>query len=148
MKTNHSTSAQAIQLRTAMLRPGALCPERQLRVLLLLAALVLFSAADLWMTLLHMRSGGMMEANAVVRLVATTGSPMVLVFWKLGCVAPFVLIMYSRRHRKAAELACLAACVLLGLVTWRWMGYSEVMMAHTGYMLDVQRESPYWVAMN
>lgn len=147
MKTN-STAAEVSSFRTAMHRPGAAWPDRQLRVMLLLAALVLFSAADLWMTLLHMRSGGMMEANAVVRLVATTGSPMVLVLWKLGCVAPFVLIMYSRRHRKAAEVACLAACVLLGLVTWRWMGYSEVLMAHTGYMLDVQSESPYWVAMN
>lgn len=131
----------------AFARPGPLWPNRRLRVLGLLVALVVLSAVDLWMTLLHMTSGGMLEANAIVRYLASEGSPALLAWWKLWCVVPFVVIMYSRRHHRNAELASLAACIVLGLVTWRWVGYNDVLLAQGLSVLEQDNAARYLTAI-
>lgn len=122
--------------------------NRGTRVILALAVVALMSAADLWMTLLHMRSGGMMEANAIVRFVAATGSPALLAWWKVASVMPCLLLLFARRDRVGTEVAAWGACLLMSLVVWHWVGYSQAVMDFGSTMLDAQAQNDAtWVAM-
>lgn len=121
---------------------------REFRVCVLLFTVALLSAADLWMTLLHMRSGGMMEANVLVRNLARLGSPALIAWWKLASVTPFLLLIFITRRRPGAELTAAAACVLLAYVTWHWAGYSDALMRYGDMLLQMPiQDHPSWITL-
>src|SRR5262245_27522846 len=60
--------------------------RRAVRVLALTAAIALMSAADLYITLVYLKSGGMSEGNPLARWVMATGSAGALAGWKLVSV--------------------------------------------------------------
>lgn len=98
--------------------------RRSLRVLTLIAAIVLMSLGDLYMTLEHLSTVGMGEANPIARFVIGYNSPALLAVWKLASVSLACLIFARFRTRWTAEAACwLCTLVLVGL-TVMWINYS------------------------
>src|SRR5258706_12723174 len=77
------------------------------RVVALLTAVAILSLADLYMTLTHVMSFGMLEQNPVARMIMACGSPMALVAWKLVTVGFAIGVMYWLRRRPAAELGAI-----------------------------------------
>lgn len=100
--------------------------DRPRRVILLLWAIVVLSLADLFVTLTHLQSIGMVEANPVAAfLIRSTGSPWALILFKAGTVAVCVMLLYRVRNHRQGELAAWLALVILVGVSVMWHYYSE-----------------------
>ena len=87
------------------------------------------SLTDLLLTLTHLQSVGMAEANPiVVKLVQTTRSPLILVLFKLATVAVCTTLLFRVRYHRSGEIgAWLATGVLVG-VSLLWSGYTDAMI--------------------
>jgi hypothetical protein len=114
----------------AALTPG----YRPVRVMLLLCGVVLLSLADLYMTLVHLMSFGMIEANPLARGIMAYGSPAALIVWKLVTVMTAVGILFYARRRRAAELGAIFCCGVLLWLTGRWVSYNAQVGRWTGEM--------------
>lgn len=100
--------------------------RRASRVLLLLACILILSITDLLLTLTHLQSVGMAEANPiVVKLVETTRSPLILVLFKLATVAVCTMLLYRVRHYRSGEIGAWIATLVLVGVSLLWSGYSD-----------------------
>lgn len=122
--------------------------RRALRVWMLMLAIVLMSVADLYMTLTHLNSVGMGEANPIARWVIGYGSPWLLGIWKFGCIGLACLIFAIARHRWSGEVACWACFAVLTGLTLHWMAYSAEASALTPQMhLIAAGEASNWVRM-
>ncbi len=96
------------------------------RVMVLLGAIVILSLADLAVTLGHLQSIGMAEANPVAAyLIRVTDSPWALVAFKVLTVAVCVALLYrARRHWQGEVASWLALSILVG-VSVLWHYYAE-----------------------
>lgn len=119
------------------------------RVIALLAAVVILSLADLYMTLTHAMSVGMLEQNPVARMIMAYGSPQGLIAWKLLTVGFAVWVMYRLRARPSAELGAVFCVAVLTWLTCRWTTYNDQVAQLTEDLrgLDTLTE-PAWVTMN
>ncbi len=103
-------------------------PEaRGRRVLALLAAVLVFSAADLYLTTTHLTSAGMIEGNPIARLIMGLNSPAALLLWKGLTVGVGVWILYAARRSWAGEAGAWVCFAVLWWLMMRWMIYSEEM---------------------
>ena len=98
--------------------------HRPFRVIALLVIVVLLSLTDLYMTLLHLLSFGMLEANPVARWIMEYGSPAALIIWKLITVGIAVGILFWARRRRAAEWGAAICCFVLLALTAQWISYN------------------------
>lgn len=114
--------------------------RRMRRVTVILAGVILLSVADLVITLTHLQTTGMMEANPIAALlIKSTQSSWALASFKLLTMAICVSLLYVLRRRFEGELAAwIAICILTGMSV-QWHAYSshfddaqEVMMAQAG----------------
>jgi len=113
-------------------KPGPLTTDaaavarRSHRVIVLLCGILVLSVADLLVTLEHLRSVGMLEANPIAAfLIRTTGSAWVLGLYKMATVAVCIALLYRlRRHREGEVAAWCAVTILTGL-SLMWHTYSE-----------------------
>lgn len=100
--------------------------DRPRRVLVLLAAIVVLSLADLAITLSHLRSTGMVEANPVAAfLIRHTGSAWALGLFKVGTVMACVLLLFRVRHHVQGEIASWLALFILVGVSVMWHYYAQ-----------------------
>jgi hypothetical protein len=99
--------------------------RRALRVWLLIGTIAVLSLADLYMTLAHLRSGGMGEGNPLARIVMSYQSPWLLSVWKCGCIGLGCVIFMLARYRRSAEIACWVCCLILTALTIHWIHYSN-----------------------
>ena len=76
------------------------------------------------MTLAHLRSAGMGEANPLARMVISYQSPMLLSLWKCACVGLAALILILARFKRSGEVACWTCCFVLTALTIHWFNYS------------------------
>jgi hypothetical protein len=121
---------------------------RPCRVIALLSAVILFSLADLYMTLVHLLHFGMLEANPVARAIMELGSPAALILWKLITVGVAVGILFGARRRWTAEWAAAFCCFVMVWLTGRWAVYNLQAPQMTPAMQAVaQRQQPGWVTM-
>ena len=107
---------------------------RSRRVLVLLAAIVALSIADLDFTLTYSTQIGMVEINPIARRIMSMGSVWMLVLWKALTVGLAVGLLYHARLRWTAEAASWAGVAVLIWLTARWMTYNNevhVMMCPT-----------------
>ena len=105
--------------------PGILS-TRVRRVGLLLAGVVVISAADLLQALAHLRGLGLMEANPVAALVIrSTGSALALSAYKALTVGICVGLLYRLRKKASAELGAWCAMVILAVMSWHWYHYNQ-----------------------
>ncbi len=116
-------------------RPGALIVphetatrsfNRPRRVVLLLAGIIVLSAADLFEALTHLRGPGLLEANPVAALVIrTTGSALVLSAYKVLTVGICIGLLYRLRGRATGELGAWCAVAILAVMSWHWYQYNN-----------------------
>lgn len=129
-------------------RPWSEIFPRSTRVVLLLAAIVLMSLADLDMTLCYTRSVGMAESNPIARLIIGTQSISAVVCFKVLTSALGVGLLFRLRRWRSAELG---AWILLGVMGWlmvRWGIYNAGAPEVYGVTpAHAQVDDPYWVHM-
>jgi len=105
-------------------RFGASC--RASRILVLLLGVVLLSLADLIVTMYHLCTLGMMEANPVAAyLIQATNSPWILVGFKLLTVTIAVGALWYGRDRLLAELGAWLSVAGLAFIAFAWHQYAD-----------------------
>ncbi len=129
--------------------PTGVQRRRAIRVWLLVATIIVLSVADLYMTLAHLRSAGMGEANPLARLVISYQSPVILSLWKSACVGLAVLILILARFRRSGEVACWACCCVLTALTIHWFNYATEAGAFTRQIneLSTTDQPANWVSI-
>jgi Domain of unknown function (DUF5658) len=129
--------------------PRTVDPRRRtVRVVMLLVAVVLLSLGDLYMTLVHLRGVGMVEANPIAREVIDLNSPPALAAWKLATVVLAVGLLFVVRRTRSGEIGAWLAVAVLTWLTVRWTTYSEELAElHPEYVLEAVQRDPNWVAM-
>jgi hypothetical protein len=118
------------------------------RVAILLMAVAVLSVGDLYMTMVHLMTYGMLEGNPIARQIIAHGSPAGLVVWKLVTVGLAVGILYWARRRWTAEVGAVFCCVVMAWLTARWAIYNNdiVQMTREMHMMSPADE-PQWVTM-
>lgn len=108
---------------------------RARRVVLLLAGVVVASAADLLAAVAYLRGPGLAEANPVAAsVIAAFDSALVLSAYKALTVAICVGLLYRVRARVEGELAAWCAVAILALTSVQWCRYELALQdasAHT-----------------
>lgn len=100
--------------------------RRARRVIVLLAAIVVLSLADLLVTLGHLKSTGMIEANPIAAyLIRVTRSPWVLAQYKCLTVGICVGLLFRLRRRVWGEVGAWCAVGILTVMALLWHTYSR-----------------------
>jgi hypothetical protein len=101
------------------------------------------------MTLVHLRSIGMAEANPLARSVIAYNSASALIAWKVSTVGLAVAILIYARHRRTTEIAALFCCCVLLWLTFRWAHYNSQISEITSELnyAATSTEDPSWVAI-
>jgi hypothetical protein len=121
---------------TATLPPRSLSQRRARRVALLLTGIVLLSLADLVITLVFLRSTGMMEANPLAALVIrSTGSSWSLACFKILTVTVCVALLFKLRLKLASEIAAWCGLAVLAFMSLQWHQYASHVDGVQGAML-------------
>ena len=111
-------------------------------------ATAVLSVAELYLTLMHLTSIGMSEANPIARLVMSANSPGVLIAWKLTSVGAACLAFYAGRKKLVGEAAAWFCCAVLIWLTLRWGEYStELAKISPQMQLLHQVDAGQWVTM-
>ena len=98
---------------------------RRLRMLALLTAIVVLSAGDLVLTLGHMSTTGMYEANPLVAALARlTESSLSIANFKALTVLIGVGLLYRLRRHASAELAAWLVAAILVALSIQWNLYT------------------------
>jgi len=124
--------------RAAMLRAR--------RVTILVLAIAALGLTDLALTLAHMRTTGLFEANPIARFMIEIGGERQLILFKLFSLALSGGVLYLFRTRRCAELSAWTCTAVLIVLTLYWAVYDGELsdMAH---LLPPETASldPNWV---
>lgn len=118
----------AISFNTIRVRVGFSREKtcRSSRVLLLLGCILILSAADLLLTVIHLQHFGLAEANPIVIfLVQSFQSLWVLAAFKLATVTLCLGFLFRARHHVAGEYGAWVATIILTIVLLVWQDYSD-----------------------
>jgi len=100
--------------------------RRSHRVLVLLAGIIVLSLADLVVTLQHLQSIGMVEANPIAAwLIRSTNSAWILGAYKTVTVGICVALLYRARRYWIGEAAAWCAVAILAGLSVMWHTYAE-----------------------
>ena len=100
--------------------------DRSRRVVLLIVGIVVLSIGDLGITLLHLKSCGMMEANQVAAwIIAQTGSGTALTAYKALTVAICAGLLFRLRRHAEGEFGAWCALLIMAAVSFQWYQYSR-----------------------
>ncbi|MGP1273192.1 MAG: DUF5658 family protein [Phycisphaerales bacterium] len=138
-------------------RPGRGLPglwgvrRRPTRVLTLVIAAILLGLADLAITMTYLLNIGMFESNPVARLVINSGSPAMVVGFKLGTMLVTSWIVVATRRRWQAEAVAWISVAVLSVLFVHWLGYIEHAGVATNMMTVVAADPSYaageWVTL-
>ena len=99
---------------------------RSSRVLLLLGCILILSAADLLLTVIHLQHFGLAEANPIVIfLVQSFQSLWVLAAFKLATVTLCLGFLFRARHHVVGEFGAWLGTIILTVVLMVWYDYSD-----------------------
>jgi hypothetical protein len=102
--------------------------RRARRVVLLLLAVVSLSIADLILTIAHLRTTGMIEANPIAAYILhNSNSLWTLGLYKGATVAVSVLLLFRLRDRVQGEIAAWIAAAILALLCLHWHQYAAML---------------------
>lgn len=100
--------------------------NRARRVIVLLAGVIVLSLGDLVVTLAHLCSIGMIEANPIADfLIRHTQSPISLISFKLLTLGVCVALLYKVRRHVEGECAAWLAVGILTLMSFHWHNYAR-----------------------
>lgn len=123
--------------------------RRTTRVCLLAVFIAAASMVDLHLTLTHLRTVGMIEANPLARLLIEQNCVWLLCGWKVLSVGLALAIFVAHARRRTCEAA---AWFCAGVMVWlmlQWIGYSQQIGALTPVLHQLaQTDGSQWVVMN
>ncbi len=109
--------------------------DRSRRVVRLIVGIVVLSIGDLGVTLLHLKSHGMIEANPVAAwIIAHTGSGVLLTVYKALTVAICAGLLFHLRRHAEGEIGAWCALLILAAVSFQWYQYSR----EIGVVTDIE----------
>jgi len=98
---------------------------RSRRIAILIAGIIALSVADLAVTVTHLRTVGMIEANPLAAyLITTFQSAWVLAAYKLMTVGICISALYAVRRRVLGEVAAWASVAILAGMAVVWHLYA------------------------
>jgi hypothetical protein len=106
--------------------PAAVSPETRKIVLKSLLIFALLSLVDLIWTLVAGATGSMRELNPIGNEIIH--DPTRLIAFKLTAVSVTVALLYSLHHRPIAQVASWWSCLVLTLLTARWLTFNSMFM--------------------
>ncbi len=128
--------------------PALCAPGRSSRVLALTFAVLAMSVADLYLTLLHLRTVGMIEGNPLARAVIELNCAWTLGAWKMLLVGTTCGILLATRRTRSAEVA---AWVSVGIMVWlmaQWWAYADSIGALTPALESIAQGKVHnWVQL-
>jgi hypothetical protein len=129
---------------------GQLWVGRSRRVILLIAGIVLLSAADLAVTLVYARGGGMMEANPIALYLAKlTNSVWALAAYKTLTVTVCVALLFKLRKHAVSEAAAWCAVAILAGMSIMWHSYAaEVNDPDQQVLVRCDATSEHWLVLD
>lgn len=143
LQASHAVLAQSASISSTCTDPSEV--SRRRRVTWAILAIVLFSLADLYFTLLYARTVGMSEANPIARAVMSLNSPALLSLWKCASVGLACLIFWFFRHRRLTEMAAFACTLVLGaLIVW-WAIYAHELPRYASSFHTMAQGETNWV---
>jgi Domain of unknown function (DUF5658) len=113
---------------------SALGGPRERRVLLLLFCVLVLSAGDLYMTLMHLTGPGMLEGNPLARGIMGYNSPAALAIWKTVTVGLGLGILFFARRTICGEIGAWICCLILTWLTIHWVNYNNDVAELTPYL--------------
>jgi hypothetical protein len=123
--------------------------RRVRRVIVLLGAIVVLSLADLIVTLGHLKSTGMIEANPIAAyLIRVTHSPWVLAEYKCLTVGICVTLLYRLRRRAWGEVGAWCAVGILTVMALLWHTYSTELQSHAKVGIVQAEENSQWLQLD
>ena len=103
-----------------------LSADRSRRVIVLIAGVIALSIGDLIVTVGHLKTVGMMEANPIAAwLIRSTNSPLALSVYKLCTVGICAALLFKVRKHIEGEIAAWCALAILIGMSFMWHGYSQ-----------------------
>jgi Domain of unknown function (DUF5658) len=121
--------------------------QRPSRVIALVVVVVLFSIADLYMTLTHVTSIGMLEGNPLARWIMRNLDPSAVILWKSLTLLIASAILIKLRHKPCGEVAAWICAAILVWLMFRWVGYAEnlSMLTPEEMQLVMETDESQWV---
>lgn len=104
-------------------------------MVILVAATVLVSLADLYMTMVYATTVGMHEANPLARALMLYNCPWIVVAFRMLTIALFGLVLMRARHRPISEVAAWVCMAAMAWLAFRWEAYNRSAADVTGAML-------------
>lgn len=127
-------------------RGRRLLPARPVRVAALILIIAAVSVADLYLTVLYLKHGGMNESNPVARWVMGLNCQWVLGIWKFLLAGGCCTILWLARRRWSAEVGALIGAAVMIWLGVRWNQYVEIAReADAASSLAAEYHSPNWV---
>jgi len=124
----------ALAISHAELRLGSSRRRRGLRVAIVLIAVVCLSLGDLYSTLTHVNTFGMVEANPVAAQLMAWGPDWTLVLFKLGTVGIAVGLLLRVRQHISSEVGAWILLLIMTALTVHWHRYNA---AVTNEFVDI-----------
>jgi len=122
---------------------------RSKRVIVLLAGIILLSIADLVVTLVHLRTIGMAEANPIAAwLIRSTQSPWVLMAYKALTVGICVSVLYRFRRCATGEIASWIGVLILAGMALLWSCYSSALESPAEVLLAQAEQGEQWLYLD
>lgn len=122
--------------------------SRPRRVVALLAAVLLMSLGDLYMTLTYLLNVGLLEDNPLARAVMLMDRPELLIGWKILSLGLGVGILYRARRLRNGELGAWVCFVVLSWLTVHWSSYNAQMVELTPAIAEMATvHDQRWVSM-
>lgn len=135
--------AQPVSITTLAGRPSTLFERAATmeaivcRVSLLILAIIMMGAVDLYCTLTYMRSVGMIEVNPIARYLVEVGGAGMLLSFKFGTMALSALVLFlARRHPRTEAHCWLGFGILLALMA-HWVHYNATVPSITSEIVNL-----------
>ena len=125
-------------------------PPHVLRLVMLIVAMTLMHAVDLFCTLTYLRAVGMVELNPIARQVILIGeAPLLIAFKGLTMLASCGTLFVLRKHRLAELGAWVCTAVLLALC-FHWTNFNANISRFTNEIaiVAVQGGCERWVSLS
>lgn len=98
---------------------------RATRIAAILMLVVIVSVADLYLTVMFLRNGGMAEGNPIARWVMSSGCAWLLSLWKVALVGFTCAVLWRFRTRRSAEVASWVCFLMMSWLVFQWSSYTE-----------------------
>ncbi|HVZ94981.1 MAG TPA: DUF5658 family protein [Phycisphaerales bacterium] len=139
---SHPLVVAALRQRSGILERAATPEATACRVSLLILAITMMGAVDLWCSWTYMSTIGMFELNPLARWMIELGGPSLLVIFKFTTMLFAALGLFiARRHRHAEGCAWLGFGILLALMV-QWTHYNATLPSLTHDILQLAAANP------